>query len=389
MAKIFIEETTLTSIGDAIRDKEGTTDLIPTTEIATRITNLPSGGGSDVDVPEIVLTGNCSNQCRGLVASEFIKTFPDKVSTKDITDAAFLFYTSTLETIPFELNFSSTRSGITLTQIFADATNLKSIPKINGCSAGDMGNMFSGCNMLREIPEDIADWFDWTYIDTLTSSYSGSRGTMFSNCYSLRSFPMEFLTHGNPVAYSSYSIYYMTFFNCRALDEIVGLPFPHLDATFTSNVWHSTFNNCNRLKNLTFALDPETNAPYVVNWKSQVIDLTTYVGYTNSSASTFTRYASGITADKAVTDAASYEALKNDPDWFTTNEEYSRYNHDSAVATINSLPDTSAYLATAGGTNTIKFKGTAGSLTDGGSINTLTEEEIAVATAKGWTVTLS
>jgi hypothetical protein len=45
-------------------------------------------------------------------------------------------------------------------------------------------------------------------------------------------------------------------------------------------------------------------------------------------------------------------------------------------------------LATAGGTNTIKFKGIAGSKTDGGAINTLTEEEIAVAAAKGWTVTL-
>ena len=77
--------------------------------------------------------------------------------------------------------------------------------------------------------------------------------------------------------------------------------------------------------------------------------------------------------------------MKNDPDWWTMKVEYSRYNHDSAVATINSLPDTSAYLATAGGTNTIKFSGAAGSATDGGAINTLTEEEIAVATAKGWT----
>jgi hypothetical protein len=74
--------------------------------------------------------------------------------------------------------------------------------------------------------------------------------------------------------------------------------------------------------------------------------------------------------------------LKNDPDWYSSKVEYSRYNHDSAVNTINSLPDTSAY-----GTNTIKFKGAAGSATDGGAINTLTEEEIAVAAVKGWTVT--
>ena len=115
--------------------------------------------------------------------------------------------------------------------------------------------------------------------------------------------------------------------------------------------------------------------------------LTNYVGYT-SIGDEATKYNSGITADQRVTDATSYEALKNDPDWFTADVNYSRYNHDSAVATINSLPDTSAYLATAGGTNTIKFKGAAGASTDGGAINTLTEEEIAVAAAKGWTVTL-
>jgi hypothetical protein len=100
-------------------------------------------------------------------------------------------------------------------------------------------------------------------------------------------------------------------------------------------------------------------------------------------------YNSGITADKQVKDDATYQALKNDPDWFTVDLYYSRYNHDSAVATINSLPDTSAYLAEKGGTNTIRFLSTSGSLTDGGAINTLTEEEIAVATAKGWTVSLA
>ena len=122
-------------------------------------------------------------------------------------------------------------------------------------------------------------------------------------------------------------------------------------------------------------------------WKNQAIDLGYYVGYTDNS-NKITANNSGITSSKEVTNATTYQTLKNNPDWFTTNVAYSRYNHDSAVRTINSLPDTSAYLATAGGTNTIKFTGAAGSKTDGGAINTLTAEEIAVATAKGWTVTL-
>jgi len=96
-------------------------------------------------------------------------------------------------------------------------------------------------------------------------------------------------------------------------------------------------------------------------------------------------------SSKRVTDAASYEALKNQDEWYTSLPEYSRYNHDSAVRTINSLPDTSAYLATAGGTNTIKFENATnkGSATDGGAIADLTAAEIAVATAKGWTVVLA
>ena len=186
----------------------------------------------------------------------------------------------------------------------------------------------------------------------------------------------------NNYQYSSWL--YSAFKGCSSLDEIVGLPVP--DRTYTSNMFMYTFNECYRLKNMIFSTSG--GQPYVVKWKNQEISLNESFGYTNAPG-TIINYNSGITADKNVTDDATYQALKNDPDWFTTNIAYSRYNHDSAVATINSLPDTSAYLATAGGTNTIKFKGTAGSSTDGGAINTLTAEEIAVATAKGWTVTLS
>lgn len=108
----------------------------------------------------------------------------------------------------------------------------------------------------------------------------------------------------------------------------------------------------------------------------------------------------GITQEKRVSDATTYEALKNDPDYYVYNNNtqtydgkqvkvgllYSRYNHTSAVETINSLPDCSAYCAEINNTNTIEFKKYSGALTDGGGVNTLTEQEIAVATNKGWTV---
>lgn len=46
MSKVFIEEDTLIGIGNAIREKSGTTDLIPTTDMATAIRNLTTGGGA-------------------------------------------------------------------------------------------------------------------------------------------------------------------------------------------------------------------------------------------------------------------------------------------------------------------------------------------------------
>ena len=46
MSKVFIEESTLTSIGDAIRSKTGETGLIAPLNMATAISNLATGGGN-------------------------------------------------------------------------------------------------------------------------------------------------------------------------------------------------------------------------------------------------------------------------------------------------------------------------------------------------------
>ena len=45
MSKVFIEESTLTSIGDAIRSKTGEAGLIAPLDMATALSNLTTGGG--------------------------------------------------------------------------------------------------------------------------------------------------------------------------------------------------------------------------------------------------------------------------------------------------------------------------------------------------------
>lgn len=246
--------------------------------------------------------------------------------------------------------------------------------------------LFNYAHYIREIPEsyNILD-----FSNVKTENY-GMRNIIYS-MNSLRSISPEFMAK----MYSSNDryIYESNFDTLPSIDELVNVPISGGDKEYTSSVLSSYFlRNCSRLKNFTFAKN--NGEPFVVKWKSEYLDLVNkYIGYAQKRNNSYETtealildYNSGITVDKEVKDVATYEALKNDADWYTTDINYSRYNHDSAVATINSLPDTSAYLAANGGTNTIKFKGVSGSATDGGAINTLTEEEIAVATARGWTV---
>ena len=218
----------------------------------------------------------------------------------------------------------------------------------------------------------------------------------------------------NEQSYSNYSsepYYNITGF--YYIKELKNIPVPYRNTkAITSNIRffgyssaHFPFTN-----SMTFATN--NGEPYKVNWKNQTIDLSGRIGYSNQDWSiSYEIYAQGYWKEKNnifynTTDLEqaklNYNKLKSQDNWFSWSSKsgayegknvyysllFSRYNHDSAVETINSLPDTSEYLTSAGGTNTIKFKGIQGALTDGGAINTLTEAEIAVATEKGWTVSM-
>lgn len=244
-------------------------------------------------------------------------------------------------------------------------------------SSCSFSNIFEGCYNLRTISDTF--FSDIPISDSYTSNIEGSY--MFTNCYSLRKLPDLSWFDGRKTYFSSSSSIYSNIFKgCCVLDQIIDLPV--FKSSSTSNGFTDGFDFCCRIKEMTFKTGTDSAPRTDSGWTSQTIDLSKYVGYAHTTKAILNNN-SGITADKQVTDATTYEALKNDPDWWTTDVAYSRYNHDSAVNTINSLPDCAAF-----GTNTIKFLGASGSATDGGAINTLTAEEIAVATAKGWTVTL-
>ena len=340
---------------------------------------------------DLTITDNCTGKFAYGGWNWFIDKYGNLMTTENVSGVEKLFYENkTIETVPFDFNCSNSKS-MKVTQAFDGCYKLRELPRLYNVKPDNYEYLFRSCNDLREIPDDYFDTWDWSEVDNATNAYNYYSNNLFEGCNSLRKVPLEIFRHGNPLLNASYGIFKGTFKNCYALDEIVGLPNPHHKGTYNnSSVYSGIFSQdfveyCYRLKNLTFAEMPP------VNWALQTLDLSSskYVGFLRGQTyiSSITAHKSGITEDKLVKDDATYQALKNDPDWFTYKPEYSRYNHDSAVATINSLPSAIEYQTSSGkGANIIKFYGHSGASTDGGAINTLTEEEIAVAAAKGWTV---
>ena len=342
-----------------------------------------SGGGGDLPEEAFLITGDCRYRFANNGWDWFIKNYGNRVTTSNIMSISDMFSYSSVEEIPFDINLD--RTAMAMDNMFYHCIKLKVLPKIKG-KIRSAKRLFLECYSLRHIPEVFFENIDCSTMTTGSTYSNGVLSSIFGSCYSLRAIPVNFLKNNHPGCDTYNSYFNGGFQYCYSLDELRDLPL-HFTSTWTNNAFSATFAECQRIKSITFEM-PD-GQPAVMNWKKQTIDLSQRIGYADSfSISYIFGYNSGITKDKEVKDDATYQALKNNPDWFTSKVEYSRYNHDSAVEIINSLPDTSAYLAANGGTNTIKFKGAAGSATDGGAINTLTEAEIAVAAAKGWTVSL-
>jgi hypothetical protein len=380
--------------------ENGTTTLATSGKYCDRnvdvVVNV-AGGGDDIPEEAFTITGDCSYRFSYGGWSWFIEKYGDRVTTKDITNAQYMFSGSNkLKSIPFTINLNG--NSCVMSRAFSSCNYLEEVPSVtfpDTVTQFELMDILTDCWRVRSADSlfDAENISNCTQKIAIKGKYEQSFSEFFYCCYSLRKVPewykaFKFNREESTTYLATYRLpWYCTFIHCCSLDEITGIPvLAFQKAELTDNGFSNFATYCCRLKALVFATQ-EDGTPYTVNWTAQVINLSEYTGF-GTQKERILNYNSGITSDKEVTDDTTYQALKDDPDWFTLNVNYSRYNHDSAVETINSLPDTSAYLATAGGTNTIKFTGAAGAKTDGGAINTLTEEEIAVATAKGWTVTL-
>lgn len=429
MARVFIEETTLTDIADAIREKSGLEDLIATGDMAAEIRNIETGGGgSDEEYftnEDLALTGDLGNYggLSGMIWDKIIDKDADKITFNNLNGGNWLF--NRLENGK-DLRVLDTMRYVdecSASQLFC-GTSAGWLPKITG-GFNDIGEWFNQARYLRYMP-------DMSEVDFEPLHNNGGCWMcwLFTSCNSLREVPEELLKelwHIPDEGMGVYeALYNNTFNSCYALDEVVGLPV--LEKTTDENMFDNTFSGCDRIARLKFDTN-EDGTPKTANWANQVIDLSSagFGGQDYDEDNSMLGWNSGITSEDRVTDGEEYRNIFIDADGNMTNKiqnnnwyapEYkglSRYNYWSAIETINSLPDTSAYLAEdeSRKVNTIKFNSYGGfwtlHRTDGtvpeeylnyigtmpsnpgqgkgfGGIYNLSEEQIAVATAKGWTV---
>lgn len=372
MSKVLVSETNLTAIADAIRTKKGSEDTYKPGEMAAAINSITTGGGGEGSLPEAALTidGDCQYRFYGGGWDWFLENYGSQATCgNNITSTEYMFQNCNLSEIPLELKAikNTTAHGM-----FSGCQNLTKAPTLIGTlrTNNKARGMFDGCNKLKTFPRYFFSYVTSTDVDA---------GYLFNNCHSLEELPDNLFTivdeyKPDGVKVTAPAITYIKdavymFANCYKLRKIENLPAYGRTTLTNYNCFNNAFLCCYMLDTFTFAtITTQTN-----NLVNQTIDLTT-VGCVSTLNSDKFEYS------KKVYNDSSYQEKKGMVDWWTDYPEYSRYNKQSAIKTINSLPQMKV-----GYTSTIKFKGEAGSKS-GGAINTMTEEQIAVATSKGWTV---
>ena len=366
MSSLIIQSETLTSIADAIRAKTGNSGTLTPSQMATAISNISSGNTLTANI-----TGDASFS--GSLGTWLIQQYKYNniaFSLSDVKSLSNMFqnnlYNGDLSdfVINCKANCNTNSSAIKLLNAFS-GSSMTNIPTINmpetSCF-GEMENMFGNNYMIEHIDDFTTYEANWNIVHSSSSVSYADFSSMFYSCYRLKSIDKNLLKQ----LYNSVSGNYCwgsTFYRCYCLEKIEDLGLFHPTATITSMDLsnRSTFKELMSLSSLTFSAN---GAPR--NYSNVKIDLSNEVGYKVGStvSSIITNY--GATGGTSVATSV--------------------YNHDSAVETINSLPDCSAVSSPSNPTNIIYFRAGAGSATAGGSISDLTPAEIAVATNKGWSI---
>ena len=279
-----------------------------------------------------------------------------------VTNMSGVFYNCySLTAIP-QIDTSAVTS---MSNMFNSCRSLTAIPQIDTSAVTDMNRMFNSCYSLTAIPQidtsavtNMSSMFDGCYslkaIPQIDTSAVTRMSNMFNSCRSLTAIPQIDTSAVTDMSYMFNSCYSLTaipqmdtsavtnmssvFYNCYSLTAI-----PQIDTSAVTNM-SGVFYNCYSL----------TAIPQ--------IDTSAVTSMSNMFDNCYSLTA--ITLNNTVTGWVGYAISLSD----------CSLSHAAIVAFFNSLPTiTSAKAIT---------------LTGNPGVSKLTNAEKAIATGKGWTLTL-
>lgn len=297
-----------------------------------------------------------------------------------------------------------TRDGTTTSfdEAFSGCKNLKKLPvfQFKRSIYGNQTSLtFGNCYNLEK--SEINKIYQ--FIEAFNSY---SQNPQLSYCYKIKEFDWSKIN----IKFDAFSPNRIDFSYAPTLERYV-IPAIYTKTEATSNKFETRYSgNFPMIKDVSFVTN-EDGSPKKSKMTNQTLSWWAYSesypwGYGDVTSDGY-KYGGidkthNIIAKTIEETSSNYEEMKQYSDWHCGTRNtvayqrsnipigrlFSKFNHKTMVSIINTIMDTSEYIAIKGGTNTIKFYKYQGDLTDDGGSSNLTEEEIAVAVAKGWTIAL-
>lgn len=181
MANIFIEESTMQAIGDAIREKTGKFDGILPADMPAEIQSITSSGGEGyeegVQAEKVRFwntyqtNGNRTNYLYAFAGAGWTDaTYNPQYPLKIHTNGQRVFYGSSITNTKVPIDIALPKTVPNVTQIFDNASKLQTIPELIVNQYTRLHASFADCGALANI-------------DLITGKLSGNgKNVVFGGC---------------------------------------------------------------------------------------------------------------------------------------------------------------------------------------------------------------
>lgn len=233
-----------------------------------------------------------------------------------------------------------------MSDMFNACNSLKIIPQLNTSNVTHMGNMFCNCSKLTTIP-------------LLDTSKVTDMSSMFTQCYSLTSIPQLDTSNVNSM--------FQMFYNCHSLTSI-----PQLNTSNVTNM-NGMFCFCEKLTSI-----PQLDTSKVTNMNGMFYECTNLTDLPLLDCSNvidFDSICGGCTSLSNVSGFKNLGKIRDITSRFRDDFSDCPLTRQSCINIFNNLYDRAS-----AGYSVLKLYFLSS------VINNLSDEDIAIATNKGWTI---